>query len=122
MLAKAFPVLAADDLARAKAFYAEKLGLDIMMESEEGVFFQLKDGSGLLVYPHKGTRATNTAAGFWVDDLAAEMTELKGRGVKFEDYDQPGLKTVDGVVEADGFKSAWFLDTEGNILSVGQLG
>ncbi len=122
MLAKSFPVLGAQDMGRAKAYYTEKLGLDIMMEADLGIMFQLKDGTGLLVYPHSGTKGTSTVAGFFVDDLAAEMKELRGRGVKFEDYDQPGLKTVDGVAEFEGLKSAWFVDTEGNILSVGQMG
>ncbi len=123
MLAKAFPVLAADDMARAKAFYTEKLGLDVMMDSDEWTLFRLKDGSALFVYQHQGTRPTNTVAGFMVDDLAAEMAALKGRGVTFEEYDQPGIKTVEGVAEIEGgLRECWVVDTEGNILSIGQMG
>lgn len=109
-------------MARAKKFYAEKLGLDMAMESDEGTLFHLKDDSVLLVYPHEGVRATNTVAGFIVEDIVAEVAELKSRGVKFENYDQPGLKTVDGIAESEGLKGAWFLDTEGNILAINQIG
>ena len=122
MLAKASPVLVAEDMARAKAFYTEKLGLSVMFDSPEAIALQLKDESVLVLYPHERTKATHTVAAFMVDDLAAEMKELRGRGVVFEEYDQPGLKTVNGVAELPGMKSAWFKDTEGNILSVGQMG
>ncbi len=116
------PVLAAEDLARAKAYYTEKLGFSVMFESPEAVALELKDGSMWVLYPHERTKASQTVVGFMVDDLAAEMKELRGKGVKFEEYDQPGLKTVDGVAELPGMKSAWFVETEGNILSVGQMG
>jgi len=55
-----------------------------------------------------------------VDDVMAEVAVLKSRGVKFEDYDMPGLKTVDGIATGGGAKTAWFKDTEGNILAVSQ--
>ena len=69
--------------------------------------------------PGAGTSKANQAV--WsVDDLDAEMTELRSKGVVFEDYDLPGLKTVNGVSTGGGMKSAWFKDSEGNILAIGQ--
>lgn len=122
MLSKATPILPAEDMARAKAFYTQKLGLKLNMENEGIAIFECQDGSMVGVYPHERTRATHTAAALMVDDLSAEMASLRQKGVVFEDYDQPGLKTVNGVAEADGMKSAWFTDTEGNIVALNQMG
>jgi predicted enzyme related to lactoylglutathione lyase len=121
MLGKATTVLPAEDLARAKAFYTDKVGLSIMFESPAGIAFQCTDETGIFVYPHERTRATHTAATFIVSDVDAEMRELRGRGVVFEEYDQPGLETVDGVSEDAGVKGAWFVDTEGNITGLAQM-
>ena len=63
----------------------------------------------------------NSATAFWaVDDVEAEVAELKARGVRFEEYDMPGIKTVDGIATGGGAKTAWFKDSEGNILAVSQ--
>ena len=67
------------------------------------------------------TLATHTAAAFVVDDVTAVVRELRGRGVTFEDYDQPGLKTVDGIAEFEGVKSAFFVDSEGNIIAINEM-
>src|SRR5207253_3046116 len=67
--------------------------------------------------PHAGTSRASQA--FWqVDDIAHEVSELKARGVTFEDYDMPGIKTVNSIATAGGAKSAWFRDTEGNIMAL----
>ena len=121
MLGRAMPVLPAEDMARAKAFYTGKLGLSVMFESESGAAFQAPDGTGVFVYPHERTLATHTAAAFVVDDVTAVVRELRGRGVTFEDYDLPGLKTVDGIAELEGVKSAWLVDSEGNIIAINQM-
>ncbi len=121
MLGRATPVLPAEDLARAKKFYTDDMGLSVMFESEGGTAFQASDGTGIFVYPHERTLATHTAATFIVDDLDAVVRELRGRGVTFEDYYQPGLKTVDGIAEFEGMKSAWLVDSEGNIIAISQL-
>ena len=121
MLSKATPILPAEDMARAKAFWTQKVGLSLMQESDMWATLQLPDGSMIGMYPHERTRATHTAFGLQVDDLEKEMAELKSRGVVFEEYDQPGLKTVNGVAEADGMKSAWFVDSEGNTIGLAQF-
>ena len=113
--------LPAADLERAKAWYAEKLGLTPDREWPAGVRY--RSGSSLFdIYPtsYAGT-AKNTAAGWNVDDVDAVVTELRARGVEFQEYDFPGLKTVNGIADIDGERAAWFVDSEGNILSISQL-
>ncbi|PBC75920.1 putative enzyme related to lactoylglutathione lyase [Streptomyces sp. TLI_235] len=120
MLADAplFAIIPAADLERAKAFYRDTLGLTISETSPEDVTFEC-GGTRFGIYetPHGG-QAGHTLASWKVGSLDAEMKELRDRGVAFEDYDLPGLKTVDGVAEASGMRAAWFKDSEGNILCV----
>jgi predicted enzyme related to lactoylglutathione lyase len=119
------PVIAtlpAANLERAKKFYAEKLGLTPEMATPDGgLYFKCK-GSAFMVYPSQfaGT-AKNTAAGFQTEDIEKTMRELRARGVVFEEYDLPGLKTVGGVATFGKAKSAWFRDSEGNILALDQM-
>lgn len=121
MLAKATPVLPAEDIARAKRFYQEQLGLSVLVEGDAGIAFQCADGSRLFIYPHGRTPATHTAATFFVDDLHREVDDLRRRGITFKDYDFPGLKTVNGIADLGIELSAWFEDTEGNMLAISQL-
>ena len=116
-----FPVLPAADLARAKAFYTETLGLSIQFESEGGVGFTAGNGTMLFIYPYGKTKAEHTVAGFLVADVVAEVASLRAKGVTFEEYDMPGLKTVDGIAEMGGVKGAWFNDPEGNTISLGEM-
>ena len=116
-----FPVLPAADLARATAFYRETLGLTVAFEAEGGVAFTAGNGTMLFIYPHGATKAEHTVAGFMVDDLDSTVAGLRAKGVAFEEYDMPGLKTVDGIADAGGTNAAWFKDSEGNILSIGSL-
>jgi catechol 2,3-dioxygenase-like lactoylglutathione lyase family enzyme len=111
----------ASDLARAKQFYSEKLGLTAI-ETPGGLIYQCRD-SWFLVFPTRGAgTAPHTLAGWATDDLEAEVAELKARGVVFEEYDLPGLKTVDGIATTGPNRAAWFKDSEGNILGLVQLG
>ncbi|MCX4883006.1 VOC family protein [Streptomyces sp. NBC_00847] len=113
-------VIPAGDLERAKRFYGDTLGLKLI-DDREGVVVFDSGGTRFSLYPTpSGGRAAHTLAAWTVGDLDAEMAELRARGVTFEEYDQPGLKTVDGVLEASGMRGAWFKDSEGNILSVVQ--
>jgi predicted enzyme related to lactoylglutathione lyase len=113
--------LPAVDIERAKKFYAEKLGLKESASQEPGgVTFDCGNGTQLYIYQRAPVKVEHTLASFMVKDLAAEMTELRGRGVVFEEYDFPGLKTVNGIADMGGFKAAWFKDSEGNILGIGQ--
>ncbi|MEZ0068626.1 catechol 2,3-dioxygenase-like lactoylglutathione lyase family enzyme [Streptacidiphilus sp. MAP12-20] len=113
-------VIPATDLERAKRFYRDTLGLKLVEELEGALYFQSGDAM-FTVYPTpSGGKAGHTVAGWQVADLDAEMTDLRGRGVTFEEYDLPGLKTVDGVADTGGMRGAWFKDSEGNILGVVQ--
>jgi catechol 2,3-dioxygenase-like lactoylglutathione lyase family enzyme len=113
-------VIPASDLARAKHFYGDTLGLKLVDDREQTVFFESGGSRFGLYETPSGGQAAHTLAGWRVADLDAEMAELRGRGVSFEEYDQPGLKTVNGVMEAAGMRGAWFKDSEGNILSLMQ--
>jgi catechol 2,3-dioxygenase-like lactoylglutathione lyase family enzyme len=114
----------AQDINRAKAFYADKLGLQPTQEDPGGLQYQLEDGSTFAVFPSSGAPSGNhTQLAFTVQDVVREVKELKSKGVKFEEYDSPGLKTVDGIADfgqGQG-KGAWFKDSEGNLLTVAQL-
>ena len=115
-------VLPAKDIERAKDFYRDKLGLEPAESPEQySVIYRCGNGTGFLVYQtdNAGT-AKNTQMGWETDNLEREMEELRAKGVVFEDYDQPGLKTENGVATDDFGKSAWFLDSEGNILNIAQ--
>ena len=118
--ARAQAALPAQDLSRAKEFYREKLGLQPFEEDANNVRYQLGGGTQFNVFRTGGAPSgTHTQMAFLVEDLAAEVRDLKSRGVKFEEYDFPGLKTVDSIAEAeDGSKAAWFVDSEGNMLGI----
>jgi predicted enzyme related to lactoylglutathione lyase len=114
--------LPVEDLARAKAFYAEKLGLTPSREVEGALFYEGSGNSGFLLFPTGGRPSgQHTQMAWFVKDIAATVLELKRRGVHFEDYDFPGLKTIDGIADLGYEKSAWFRDSEGNLLALGQL-
>ena len=117
------PALPASDMARARAFYEQTLELPVVEEDLGGVTFRCGEGSALLVYPSEfaGTNKA-TAAAFRVDDLDAVMSRLRERGVVFEDYDLPELKTVDGVATFGDSRGAFFTDPEGNIIGLAQMG
>jgi predicted enzyme related to lactoylglutathione lyase len=113
--------LPAADIERAKNFYEEKLGLTPFFEDPGGVHY--RTGSSYFdIYPTQAAGgAQHTLAGWVVDDLDRVVEELRGRGVVFEEYDLPELKTVDGIAEFPTERAAWFKDSEGNILAVAQL-
>jgi catechol 2,3-dioxygenase-like lactoylglutathione lyase family enzyme len=114
--------LPVEDLARAKAYYRDKLGLEPTREVEGALFYEGSDNSGFLLFPTSGRPSgQHTQMAWFVTDIAATVAELKRRGVRFEEYDFPGLKTIDGVADLGYEKSAWFRDSEGNLLALGQL-
>ena len=115
-------ILPARDIERAKDFYHNKLGLDIESEMDAGVKLAAGQGTSLFIYPKEDMEsAAQTVAGFNVENIEEEVGELKSKGVNFEEYDMPGLKTVEGVADLDGVKSAWFRDSEGNIIAINQM-
>jgi catechol 2,3-dioxygenase-like lactoylglutathione lyase family enzyme len=110
-------MLPVKDLARARAFYEQGLGLTPLGAKSDGKFIYLCGGTELALFPKpEGTQATHTAVSFRVADIGQAVAELEGRGVAFADYDLPGLKTVGHVCVLGSEKAAWFEDTEGNIL------
>jgi len=113
------PYIPATDVARARKFYEEKVGLVPRAEAAGGVVYDCGHGSWVFLYPSGGAGTSSASQAFWqVDDVAAEVAELRARGVVFEEYDMPGMKTIDGIATAGGAKAAWFKDTEGNIMAV----
>ena len=113
--------LAAVDLVRARDWYRDKLGLEPLhyVDGQEMVYRQGPTHFTVFQTPSAGT-AKNTVAVWRVDDLRAEMAELRSRGVGFEDYDLGDARTVDGILTDpdDGSLAAWFVDSEGNTLGV----
>ena len=111
-------ILPVKDMERARRFYEGKLGLQAEGPKPDGKFvYRLAGGAILALFPKpEGTKADHTAISFQVADIAASIAQLKKAGVRFEDYDFPGLKTVDHVCVLGSEKAAWFKDTEGNYL------
>jgi predicted enzyme related to lactoylglutathione lyase len=115
------PYIPVSDIPRARKFYEEKVGLKAKQEYAGGVIYECGKGSWVFMYPSPGAGTSKASTAFWsVDDVAAEVAELKTRGVVFEEYDMPGLKTVNSIATGGGAKTAWFKDTEGNILAISQ--
>jgi catechol 2,3-dioxygenase-like lactoylglutathione lyase family enzyme len=115
-------VLPAKDIARAKGFYRDVLGLEPSDTlDEENLLYRCGNGTSFLLYltDNAGT-AKNTQMSWGTDNLEAEVEELRARGVVFEEYDFPGLKTENGIATTPVGKAAWFLDSEGNILNIFQ--
>ena len=120
--ARAAAMLPAQDLERAKAFYRDKVGLTPTQERDPmgGVLFELSGGTGFAVFLSSGKPSgTHTQMALEVEDLDATVKDLQTRGIKFEEYDSPGLKTKNGIADIAGTKVAWFKDSEGNLVAIG---
>ena len=117
--ADATPMIAVKDIDRAKRFYEDKLGLTSHDLGIRDVFMLKSGGTELSVYKSEfaGTNKA-TLLTFDVDDIEAEVRELKDKGVSFEHYDVEGLKADGDIYSGDGMKTAWFKDPDGNILSL----
>jgi len=119
--------VATGDLARARTFYEEKLGLKVepgQGGEEEGGGLMFRSGATqLLVYQSQFAGTGEATVATWlVNDFDAVAADLRSRGVTFEQYDLPGVKTdADGIASEDGFKAAWFKDPDGNILNITQM-
>jgi catechol 2,3-dioxygenase-like lactoylglutathione lyase family enzyme len=122
--------LPAQDLDRARKFYSEKLGLEPVDERPGGLLYRPAGGGEFALFQSAGASpGTFTQMGWEVDDIEATVAELRRRGVAFEEYDLPGLTTVDGIADIEGNypikksigeRAAWFRDSEGNMLGVGE--
>ena len=121
--------LPAQDLERARAFYAEKLGLEPAEERPGGLRYVASSGEFALFQSAGGASGDHTQMGWEVDDIDATVRELRARGVVFEEYDFPGLQTIDGIARIEGNypskgtgeRAAWFRDSEGNMLGIGEV-
>ena len=113
-------MLLATDLRVAREFYGDRIGLEVLLDSGDFLTFKCGGDSRLVVTRSStGANDPQTKASWRVDDLAAEVAELRSRGVRVEDYDEPGLKTVDGIADVGFALAAWFIDPHEN--SIGLL-
>lgn len=115
-------MLPASDIERAKSWFADTLDLKPVRETPGGTDYECADGTRFSIYPSEfaGTNQA-TVMGWLTPDINADMEELRSRGVTFEEYDLPGIKTAGGIARLDsGEQAAWFKDSEGNILSLFQ--
>jgi catechol 2,3-dioxygenase-like lactoylglutathione lyase family enzyme len=112
----------ASDLDRARRFYSEKLGLEPVSEVPGGLLYECGEGTRFLLYPTRfaGT-ARHTLLGIRTNDIQGAVSALQDKDVAFEEYDLPGLKTVNGIARTGEVLAAWFKDSEGNILGIVQL-
>ncbi len=125
MLTKAMTttMLPVSDMDRAARFYGDTLGLHQKATAADGSrIFDAGNGDAIGLLPAEaGAQHQHTALSFEVPDIAGEVRELEGRGVRFADYDLPDLKTVGHIAEMGGEKAAWFSDPDGNILCIHEV-
>ena len=121
--------LPAQDLERARAWYAEKLGLEPSDEREGGLLYRMGSGEFALFASGGAASGAHTQMAFEVDDIEAVVAELRRRGVVFEDVQMPGMPVTDGIAEvpgnypskqSTGERAVWFRDCEGNLLGMGE--
>ena len=117
------------DLQRSRKFYAEKLGLEPSEERPGGLLYRCGSGEFALFESTGAASGDHTQMGWEVEDIEATVEQLRARGVVFEEYDFPGLKTVNGIAEVEGNypskggvgeRAAWFRDVDGNLFGIGQ--
>jgi catechol-2,3-dioxygenase len=114
------PMVLATDLGVAREFYGERIGLELLIESDDFLTFRCGGDSRLVVTrTSTGTSDPQTKASWRVSDLGVEVAELRARGVQVEEYDEPGPKTIDGIADVGFALAAWFVDPDGN--SIGLL-
>jgi catechol 2,3-dioxygenase-like lactoylglutathione lyase family enzyme len=113
------PILLSTDLAKTRAFYHDKVGLEILVDNEHALEFRCGEGTKLVVtLSTVGTADSQTQIGWEVADLRSELDELRRRGVTVEEYDLPDLKTVDGIADFGFAWMAWIIDPGANALSI----
>jgi predicted enzyme related to lactoylglutathione lyase len=110
----------ASNVPRARKFYEQIVGLKPKEEYSGGVIYEC-GGAEVFLYPTPNAGTSQASQAYWsVTDVEAEVTELKSRRVKFEEYNMPSIKMTKSIATAGGAKTAWFKDTEGNILAISQ--
>ena len=114
-----YSYIPAKDVARARRFYKEKIGLKEKEETAGGVVYEFANGTGCFLYPTPNAGTSKASQAFWqVQDIERIVAELKKRGVRFESYDLPDMKVKDNVYTGGGARAAWFKDSEGNIMAL----
>jgi predicted enzyme related to lactoylglutathione lyase len=114
------------DLIRAKRFYETTLGLKPVVSpkndsTSDMAMFECGNGTSIELYQRNASKADHTLATFEVSDIEGEVNALRGKGVVFEEYNMPEIKTQNGIATQGSVKAAWFKDSEGNILCIHQL-
>lgn len=118
---RVYATLPAADLARARGFYERTLGFAARENSPAGVYYDTADGNTFMVFPSTGRPSgDHTQLSFQVDDLEREMQDLRSKGISFEQVEMDGYDPETSIVSTDGFRGAWFHDTEGNLLAVAE--
>ncbi len=120
-ISSVMPTIAVEDLDRAIRFYSETLGFSVRrLEGDmDSALVDVGSRDRLLLYKSSYARGETTYASFICDDVEGTVRELRDKGLKFEEYDFPGLKTVDGIASTEGgLKTGWFKDSEGNTLAI----
>lgn len=116
------PTIPATDLDRARQFYAECLGLEPQRELPGGLEYECAGGTRFMLTRASGAASgRHTQMGFAVEDVESVVAALKERGVVFEEYDTPNLKTVNGIADTGSIRAAWIKDSEGNLLGLVQF-
>ena len=119
---KTYSTIPVIDLGAARRFYEGTLGMQPEMVTEGGVMYG-SGGSQFFVYPSRTRAAGHTQMSWRVTDIKAEVAALKGKGLKFEHYDIPGLEMVDEIAHSGpDVWTAWFKDPDGNVLGLTQIG
>jgi catechol 2,3-dioxygenase-like lactoylglutathione lyase family enzyme len=119
---KTYTTLPTSDLTRARAFYRDTLGLHEDMVTEGGVMYS-SGGSQMFVYPSRFQAAGHTQMSWLVPDIKAEVRELGEKGIQFEEFNAPGIKSEGGIVQSGpSVWTAWFKDPDGNLLGLTQIG
>jgi len=115
---RVFTTLPVTDPARARRFYADKLGL--RPTQPDGDYYECGEGTRFVISKMGSKPGGHTQMVFAVDDITSALRELRSKGVVFEEYDYPTMETVDSVFDAGDLKAAWFKDSEGNMIGVMQ--
>lgn len=113
--------LPAQDIERAKSFYADKLGLKPVLERDHEVMYELGGATRFALFQSSGAASgDHTQLGIEVEDFDATVADLRSNGVRFQEYDLPGFKTEDGIATLGGVRGVWIKDSEGNLLAISE--
>lgn len=115
-------MLPVSDIRRVRGFYEDTLGFKPVSENDGAVYYECAQGMFSIFDSAGASDGSFTQMAFDTRDFDAEVADLRARGVKFEEYDLPGLKTENGIAEFEGERVCWFKDPEGNLLALGSMG